>query len=310
MKLVGLAFVLCLVFFGPACGQTLQRENGEVRSWLTFRPVNPSANVLPVLFVLHGGGGSAKGIRKNFSFDALAQQNQFMVVYPDGLEGHWNDARQGGKVKLFKNKKPDDVGFLRELAALLVANGQADAARIYVTGVSNGGMMTQRLLCEASETFAAGASIIANLPAALADCAPAQPRSILMINGDTDPLMPYNGGGVGFRQKRGMVLSTLDSLHHWAAINQCAGAPIQTALPDQNKKDGSTATKFVADACLPGRTVQLVSIIGGGHTVPTLRAPSKRVRAKLRARILGATNRDFEAKDMVWAFLQDKRANH
>ncbi|VAV90994.1 hypothetical protein MNBD_ALPHA06-2062 [hydrothermal vent metagenome] len=306
MKLACLVFILALGL--PAYGQTLRRDNGELRSWVSFRPANPGANALPVLFVLHGGGGSAKQIRKHFSFDVLAKKNRFMVIYPDGLEKHWNDARQGGTVKLFTGKKPDDVGFLRQLAALLVANGEADADRIYVTGVSNGGMMVQRLLCEASETFAAGASLIANLPAALADCAPAKPRSILLINGDADPLMPQNGGGVGFRQKRGFVLSTMKSFDHWAAVNQCAATPTSNQLPNQNQTDGTTAAKFVADDCLPAHKVQLISIAGGGHTVPTLRAPSKRLKARLRTRILGATNRDFEAKQMIWDFLQDARA--
>src|SRR5947199_169312 len=80
----------------------------------------------------------------------------------------------------------------------------ADPRQVYIAGISNGGMMTFRMLCEASELFAGAATVIANMPANVgARCAPRKPLPVVMFNGTADPLVPYDGGGVGFLGGRG-----------------------------------------------------------------------------------------------------------
>ena len=95
---------------------------------------------------------------------------RLVAVYPDARDHQWNDGRLAGP------GRHDDMAFLRGLIGRLVEDRIADAARIYVTGPSNGGMMTLRLACEAAELIAAAAPIIASLPADLArTCKPARP---------------------------------------------------------------------------------------------------------------------------------------
>lgn len=301
-SILALLLSLCAGMSAHATTGSLITASGTTRSWLKFAPATLDEKPSTVVFVLHGGGGSGKAVQRGFSFNKLADKHRFLVIYPNGLERHWNDGREGGSVKLFKGDKPNDVAFLVQLARHLIAIGKADPTQIYVVGVSNGGMMSQRLLCEASEVFAAGASIIANLPTTLSGCEPQSPRSFLLINGDADPLMPWLGGGVGFRHKRGEVVSSMDSFIYWQQVNQCTGPVLRTNIPDQNVLDGSTAQSLVASGCSSTNQVEMIQIVDGGHTIPG-RDTKPRIRnSKIFKRFLGQTNQDFDARNRVVSF--------
>ena len=282
----------------PAIAGTLMSPDGRTRSYEMFIPQKIHGRAAPTLFVLHGGGGSARQVHKSWSLDKLARRHGFVVVYPDGVSRHWNDGRTGGKTRLFKGQAPDDVVFLRALADKLVAKGVARAGQIYMAGVSNGGMMTQRMACEANETFAGFASIIAGLPVSLRQCRLVQPRSVLMINGDADPLMPWQGGGVGFRGTRGNVLSGPDTFAHWRHRAGCNGPVRSVPMQNKNKTDHSYPERMVASACPPGLAVEMIRIHGGGHGIPGVHYKRKRLRKRL-----GSINLDFDAKVMILDFL-------
>jgi polyhydroxybutyrate depolymerase len=275
-------------------------ETFENRNYEITIPGGDTKKPAPTVFVLHGGGGTGKTLRQHFDFTRLAADGGVVLVYPDGINGHWNDGRKGGR-DLFKGEAPNDVTFLSALAQELVKRGIAKPGQIYVTGVSNGGMMTQRLLCEASETFTAGASIIANLPAALKSCNPSMPRPILLINGDDDPLMPWKGGGVGFWGARGLVLSGTETYAYWQNVNGCAKQYEITDMPNKNAADQSRAVKYITKC---KQATEMIHIKRGGHNIPmpisTYRPKSRKY--KRRKRLLGRYNHDFDSRSEIWEF--------
>ena len=101
---------------------------------------------------------------RSSGFAEAAAARGFTAVFPQGVNRQWNDGREDGHISSI-----DDVGFLRQLVDELISRGIADRARIYLAGISNGGMMTFRMLCEASELFAGAATIIANMPAGVGE---------------------------------------------------------------------------------------------------------------------------------------------
>ncbi|PHR54734.1 MAG: hypothetical protein COA47_15155 [Robiginitomaculum sp.] len=295
-----------LLAVSSARADTLTMDNGEVRRWQSFAPSRIKGQTAPLLFVLHGGGGSSKATRRTFSFDQLARRKGFRVIYPDGLERHWNDGRDAGSVKLFKGTKPDDVGFLTALAQQMIDNGQADPHQIYVIGVSNGGMMTQRLLCEASQTFAGGVAIIAGLPTTMNHCQPTRPGPVLLINGDADPIIPWAGGGVGLRRNRGDVLSAMDSFAHWQRVNQCQGPVTRFPMFNRDRNDGTRPLRHRASDCQSGHAVELIQIKGGGHGLPGKKARGNAKAKQKRTKLLGPTSNDFDTRSIAWDFLQTR----
>lgn len=260
-------------------------------------PIAAARKPVPLVIALHGGLGSGAQLRRSLGLDRIAQREGFIVAYPDGVGRNWNDGRSAiyGRNA---GPPPDDVAFLTTLARTLVDRGIAARERIYVAGVSNGGMMTYRLACETSGVFAGYAAMIANLSVELGQtCRPPATTRMLIMNGTDDPLMPFGGGSVA-RNNRGEVLSTPATYARWVQANGCAGTGPVERRDDREPNDGSRVEITRATGCGPGGGVTLYTIIGGGHQIPS----RARTTRPLVDRFLGRANRDVEAAEELWSF--------
>jgi polyhydroxybutyrate depolymerase len=266
--------------------------DGLKRTYLIHLPSSGFNHQPPVVFVLHGGGGSGEKMIKltNGGFNKLADKKGFIVVYPDGFENNWNDGRSMSEANYvtFKNNI-DDTGFISALIDELIKKYNADAKRVFVTGMSNGAMMSYRLGCELSGKIAAIAPVAGNIPANFINhCKPSNPVSVLAINGDADPLMPYNGGevtGPFGKRKFGRVLSANESVLLWVKNNCCSPEPIITDLKDKDPDDCTL--------------VQKQQFKNGGHTWPG-------GYQYLGKWIVGNTSRDMNATEVIWEFFEGK----
>lgn len=214
----------------------------------------------PTVIVLHGIAISASWTSQISGFAEAARDRGFTSVYPEGIKSAWNDGREGVA------SPADDVGFLRKLVRELGQRNIADPARVYITGISNGGMMALRMLCEASELFAGAGTTIANMPARTgATCQIANPVPIVMVNGSADLLVPYNGGWVGPFGIGGNVWGTEKTASFLARANGCA----TVARTDFPKSSGNTSiTKTAWRDCIAlDKNVTLYRVNGGGHQI-------------------------------------------
>jgi len=216
----------------------------------------------PAIIVLHGATIGAHWTMRGSGFAEAAAAHSFVAVFPDGINRVWNDGREAGRIS-----RIDDVGFLRRLVAQLIALSIADPTRVYLAGMSNGGMMTFRMLCEASELFAGAGTLIANMPAGIGDgCHPKKPLPIVMFNGTADPLVPYDGGGVGFAGRRGNVWSAERTAAFLAQVNGCAG-PATRPLASVSAGEVTKVVRLDWSPCSSGPPVTLYRVEGGGHQV-------------------------------------------
>lgn len=191
--------------------------NGQQRHWTTYRPATGQADA-PILLVLHGTGGNGADLRVSlgYRFDVLAEAGGFVVVYPDGWQGNWNEARKGGSFPA-KEQAVDDTAFIR---AIVDRTARAATPRaVWLSGHSSGGQMALRAGLEASELIDAVVASAACIPTpdnwqpGVTDDR-ARPVDTLLIVGDRDPVNPYRGGRVGLfglLGNRGTVLSAEDS---------------------------------------------------------------------------------------------------
>jgi polyhydroxybutyrate depolymerase len=295
------AAVVLFVATAPAAAATFEsaaiRVGGLDRDYYYHRPEAVRREApMAVVFVLHGGAGRAKQFAGYLNFDTFVDPRNLLVVYPQGFERHWNDGR-GDTTITTQQRGIDDIAFLRAVLDALAERYPIDRRRVYVAGISNGGMMALRLACAAADTFAAVAAIAASMPDGLApDCRPARPVPVLLINGTEDPLVPYHGGAVGFgRRDRGKVRSTPDTISQWAGLNGCTAPSTIRVLPDGDPDDGSRITVERRLACRAGTEVTLYRVDGGGHTWPG-RPPY------LPRFIIGRTNRDIDATEHILDF--------
>src|SRR5690606_38463985 len=152
----------------------------------------------PLVIVLHGGGGNASNAETMTGFTRKAEREGFIVVYPEGTaRGRvplltWNAGHCCGYAM---EQRVDDVGFITALIDKLQSTHRIDPDRIYVTGMSNGGMMSHRLGIELSHRIAAIGPVVG---AVFGDEGrPRAPVSAIMINGMLDESVPYDGGPPG-----------------------------------------------------------------------------------------------------------------
>jgi polyhydroxybutyrate depolymerase len=297
-----LAFITAFAILASATGaaraelETRTLAMGEVtRSYILYLPPGSRApGGLPLVVMLHGGGGTAEQMVRFTGFNGIAARERFAVAYPQGVGRRWNDGR------VFRGRTEtgaDDVGFLRALVADIAKRTALDRRRIFAAGISNGGFMSFRLGCEAADLFAAIAPVTATMPDDLGPrCKPAKPVAVLVINGTADPLVPYAGGHVrAMFAERGAIWSTDRTLAFWAKHNGCP-APAVRALPDRDPNDGSHVVEADYRGCA-GAPVKLLRVEGGGHTWPG-------GIQYLPVTWIGPTNRDIDASEVIWRFFK------
>jgi polyhydroxybutyrate depolymerase len=222
---------------------------------------------LPLVLVLHGGGGNAANAEAMTGFTAKAREEGFIVVYPEGTgragrRGQhlltWNAGHCCGSAM---TSGVDDVSFIRSLIEQLQRDLPVDPQRIYVTGLSNGGMMAHRLGIELSDRLAAIAPVVATLFGD--ETAPAQAVAALMINGALDAAVPLAGGAPGGRFTSAWdgtpALPAEAQGRFWAAANGCLPAPDTVTQGEVSRW---------SYRCPEGRAVERLVVSDNGHAWP------------------------------------------
>ena len=98
--------------FGAAAAQPHAiTVDGLEREYLVYVPDN-AHRPASVVFCLHGGGSNARQIERYTQFDALAAKEGFVVIYPESVDGNWNDGRGNPEIRAQRDNI-DDVKFLR-----------------------------------------------------------------------------------------------------------------------------------------------------------------------------------------------------
>ena len=290
----------------PEDPNTFVREflfDGLQRTYRIHIPPSLPEEFSPALvFVLHGGGGSGEQMERSLTlggFNTLSDENNFIVVYPDGVEKNWNDGRKNTS-DFAHQQNIDDVGFFTALIENLTDEFHIDPNRIYATGISNGAMMSYRLALELPEKIAAIAPVAGAIPIDILPKEPVSvPLSVCAISGTSDPLVPWDGGIVGFkRNPRGVVISVPNSVMYWVINNNCNKTPETILLPNTSPTYGTRVYYHKYSNGTNNTEVVLYEIKNGGHTWPD-------GNAYLPKMLVGRTCRDINANEVIWDFFKN-----
>lgn len=243
------------------------------------------SQAVPLLFNLHGYGSNKDQQDFYGDFKAIADTANFLICLPNGTfdstgSRFWNVGFGGATI--------DDAGFLMSLLDSLSQQYHIDPARVYSTGMSNGGFMSFTLACEQANRVAAIASVTGSITYTQQNnCTPPRPVPVMQIHGTADPTVPYNGTNFS--------MPIDDVITHWIAHNNCNATPIETPIPDINTTDNCTTTRFDYGGCDENTAVVLYKVENGAHTWPgsIINFPG--------------TSYDFNASVEVWRFLSQYR---
>jgi poly(3-hydroxybutyrate) depolymerase len=286
--------------FGEAAGGSSAERKSE--SVLSFNIKGQARRALmvnaptdgtkrPVVLVLHGGMGNAEDMRRRTDFDALARKEGFMVVYAEGTDfGDGRHAWNTGHLLRRRVRDADDIAYFDTLIDTLVRDQGADPARVYMTGGSNGGMMTFVYAVARPQKLAAIAPIVASM--FTFDTVPTVPLPILMINGGQDEEVPLDGGmsrnAVVRSAQSAPFKPVRDVVDFWVKANKSTPEGVTVA--------SGTVTTTTYAAGQGGAVTEFVLDSAGGHGWPGSRA----------RRGNNAPIASFSGAERAWAFFRDK----
>ena len=252
--------------------------------YIHISPSYDRTRPMPLVIVLHGARDSGRKMAwlTCYGFNKLSDRDGFIVVYPDAIDGKWGQ------------ENIDDVGFISALIDHFVEDLDIEERRVYATGMSNGAFMTNLLACELSGKIAAIAPVSGTMPKDFVPL-PSRPISILIIHGDKDKIVPWNGGELPIIKLK--ILSVEETVDHWVSHNNCSLSPIITWEPDRCPRDGTRVRREVYGQGNEGTEVILYAIEGGGHTWPS-------GHRLLPILIFGRTCRDINACEVIWEFFR------
>jgi polyhydroxybutyrate depolymerase len=264
----------------------------------TYRPQTP----MPLVIMLHGGGGTAVAARWETGWAAKAEREGFLVAFPNAMARDparpasfagnpqlWND----GSDRFYPGQVGvDDVAFVAAMLGELARQFNLDERRVFVTGFSNGASMSFRVGAELSDRIAA----IAPVAGALWLERPAlrHPVSMLYLTGTDDPLNLIDGGvprlatGASDPVRAKPKPPVRQSVARWAEALGCAG------IPPVVSDDRGVRTESLAP-CRNYTAVVYIAVEGLGHTW----AGGKSL---LPERLVGKTSDRLDATDVIWRF--------
>ena len=169
---------------------------------------------------------------------------------------------------------------------------------MFVTGISNGGMMTLRLACDAADVFAGFVAVAASLGEDTAARVPTgAARPVALIDGTDDPLVPFARRRRPRARRRAAAASSAPRRRSRRSAASRAAAAVEAEPPlDRIADDGTALVVRRAVGCRRGVRVVLYEVQGGGHAWPGgLPLP--------REWLIGKVSRELDATDETWRFL-------
>jgi polyhydroxybutyrate depolymerase len=257
--------------------QTITSEGAE-RLYILHVPTGyDDSTAYPLVFVLHGFGGTALGMTRETGLSDKADEAHFIVAYLNGTGSQqgWNSGLMSDSTS-----PPDDVAFVRAVTEQIEGLLNVDKQRIYAAGFSNGGIMSHRLGAYLSDVLAGVAIVAGAIGVTHEDGSlemipdPIGPIPVMIIHGKNDTVVLYEGGSAGID-----ALSVTDAVTFWTTADQCLDTP-----EEQTSADGNVISTDY-QGCAAGSEVMLYTIISGAHEWPKL------------------TNRaHFSGTDAIWEF--------
>ena len=276
---------------GPGQHDLVLETAGDERKYRLYVPSRQGdRKQVPLMIVLHGGGGWGSQIENMSLMDSQADEAGFLVAYPNGTKGLLGYTWNGGDCcGVAMRRESDDVAFISALIDELVEHQRVDPNRVYVTGISNGGIMAHRIGCELSDKVAGIAPIAGALM--VEDCRPAEPMSVMFFHGTSDHAVQVEGNYNKKSQPRRAFPPLQTTIDQWLEFNQC---------PDKGEVtyDKGEVQCRTYGPCAEGTEVAVCMISGGGHTWPGGKPIMKRQ--------LGHTTSDISANEAMWNFFRDQ----
>lgn len=267
---------------GAKISHNKMQFEGRVREYGLYLPTGSEYQKLPLVIYLHGAAGIIWPKMINYQLTKLAERERFIFVQPQALTGNTSgsDITQWDAHNLLPW---NDVDFINSIIDTLDKNNLIDLSRIYVSGMSNGGFMTFTVAEKLQERIAAIAPMAGLMDKVVfSNYNLHKPMPLCYIHGTADQTVEIEGdeNSVGWSR----ILS------HFIENNNTSSIPVVVEMPDINKYDNSTVTKFVYLSYSGKSDIIFYRINNGVHSIPGIEYPA---------------NMDIDAFEEIWKFFKN-----
>ncbi|NDD29940.1 MAG: hypothetical protein EB084_16920 [Proteobacteria bacterium] len=255
--------------------QTLTHGGVERAYYVHMPKGHTPTRPLPVLILLHGGGGSATQALTSYPLLPLSDREGFVLVAPNGT-----GPLPAEKMLTFNsgfgfgwayNHHVDDTGFIRALITELAKTQSIDRRRVYLTGMSNGAVLCHYAAGANADLIAGIAPVVGSAGGSVSDrtpltwpARPARPLDVIMFNGALDQHIPLEGGWQKKHAERAprFIASAQQTANFWIEANGCNPTPKVEEMPAQQ------ATRYTWSGGREGTRVVLYVLHNQGHAWP------------------------------------------
>ncbi len=242
------------------------------RRMLIYRPKKSLDSPAPAILAFHGAGSCAEQMIDFSNLAACAAQHGFVAVFPNGTGRHeqccsWN----AGPGNVYAARKQvDDISFVHGVIDTLIESYSVDARRVYVAGMSNGGLLAYVLAAQMPDRIAAAAAVGCSMLQGHA-LQPRAPVPVIHFHGTADRYVPIDGGVGDHSFTKSGFLPVRETVELWARRNECKFPPAELPprMPAPVSADQETWVQTrVYENAVSGPEVRWITIHGGGHTWP------------------------------------------
>ena len=252
----------------------------------------------PVMMAFHGGQGQGLNFEGRTRLGEFLEKKDIIYVLPEGYKSFWND--KSGAFR--EDEEIDDVQFIKEVIKKISEDFPVDPKRIFIAGYSRGGTFSMRLACEINEQLAGVVVVGASMPLSLeSQCSFKNPVSLLLIHGEDDPIIPFEGGEIGNQNypsliTNGNVLGAHQSVELWSRLLKCQNKAEETRLPIL-VQDGTSVTHISYTNCQAGKEINFYKVKGMGHAWPP--------RPRSMVFFMGQTSHNVQANELILKFIEN-----
>ncbi|GAA0136841.1 hypothetical protein YSY43_36820 [Paenibacillus sp. YSY-4.3] len=251
-----------------------------------YVPRNLAANPALLVAVHYCSGSATAFYNGSYDYVAAAEQYGYIIVFPESTHSEYSNCFDVWSPQaLTRGGGSDPVGIM-SMVSWTTANYNIDSSRIYAMGVSSGAMMTNVLLAEYPDVFAAGAAFM-GVPATCfatgsatnfwnSQCSNGQISKTAQQWGDAARAMypGYKGSYPRIQLWHGSTDSVLsynnfaEEIKQWTNLHGVSATPAVTDSPKSNW----TRTRYGNTTAQP--PVEAISVQGTGHDMSLAGMPA------------------------------------
>ncbi len=248
---------------------------GTSRKYMEYIPTSSPDGSMPVVFLLHGLGGTCADFSSGLHFENVAPKWIIITpeatnanVYSINLGAAWAAGVGDESLSVNLNSNVNDEGFILAILDTLITNYNVDTDSVFVAGFSMGGFMSNKMAIKHADRIKAIASVSGTIGHYQA-FEPTGNINTMHIHGTADETISYADASFSFSYMNQEITLHVgtgaeETVNLWRNYNECGAEPLVYNFED-TKNDGLTFEQYSYKNENTGKRTVFIKVNNGTH---------------------------------------------